>query len=425
MLKLDFYHIDAMEAPNYEPIHRELIKLGVQSRLVAVPGHANTAAGGWFDFERLQTYYEQQGLQYNLNSHHESPAFTTQNHDFLSPYRNLRLRLLYGPILFPDAWGLTERSTQGFDGIFVHGPADLDYFSKWRKREDLINIGYPRYDQYFAGNIDRKKLELSWGIDTSKQTLVYLPTWQQHSSIDLFLDSIVNLQKRFNILIKPHHCTLRREPNRMARIKASGLRVIESSYDLPAIIAIADLIIADSRSCVFCESIMADKPTLGVVININDVDEWIKPSGAFALAPFCMSPELIETSVLLALEQDPHKEIRRRWSEQKVSYRDGSASKHAAQFIAQFLDQRQKKPISATLSNFIPHNRARLTEKILRLPIFPKRWQEYFTEKPDNLVRGILFLLEDSNLFQTHSWMRKLLHPRKILKNIVNKPRAT
>jgi tetratricopeptide (TPR) repeat protein len=336
-MRVEFYHVDSFEAPNYEPIWRALRTLGVDAHLVAVPGPENAGSDGWFDYERLAAYYNRRDVQFNSSADFSSAAVTTQNDAILSSYRRPHFRLMYGPCIYPESWGLSEHAAAPFDFILVHGPAYVEYLSRWKRPDQLLVIGYPRFDDYFSSRIDRTFYEKLWDLRPQCPTAVYLPTWAENSSFDLFFSSIIELSERFNVIIKPHHC-MRMEPHREETIRRSGIKCVDSSYDLTALYAVADLVVADVRSCTLFESVMVDKPTIGLSANSGDLNGWLISRGVSEIAQICSDPRRLGQEVERALEKDESAEARRTWSDNHVAYRDGTAALHAAQAMLEAID---------------------------------------------------------------------------------------
>jgi len=340
-MKIEFYHIDAMEAAHYVPLWRALREAGADARLVAVPGRRNTASRGWFDFSRLQRYYDELGVPYKTTPDYTSHAITTQNAEILRSYRGIHLRLMYGPVIYPEAWGLSERAARPFGGILVHGQAYERLFSRWKSSEDLVIVGYPRFDEFFAGTIDISQFHDIWHLRSDRKTLLYLPTWGENSSLDNYLDTISSLTTRFNILLKPHHCSLRFEPERMARIRRAGVMMPDSAFDLPALFACADLVISDVRSAAFCEAMTLGRPVLGLVTNQLDLEQWLAAENIGELAEICSSPSEVTEMIDSTLSVDRFATSREIWAGQHLEWRNGQSARKAAIRIIEYLEQKE------------------------------------------------------------------------------------
>lgn len=339
-VKIDFYHVDAMEAAHFEPLWRALRKAGAEARLVAVPGRRNAAAPGWFDFSRLKAYYEERGIPFSTKPDHAAHAITTQNCELLLPYRGLHIRLMYGPVVYPDAWGLSERAIRPFDAILVHGPIYGRLFSRWQSCDDLLTIGYPCFDDYFAGRLDLATFRQRQRLEAGRRTLVYLPTWGDHSSLDRYLEAISDMAGRCNLLVKPHHCTVRFEPQRMDRLRQAEVRLVESVYDLPSLYAVADVVLADVRSAAFCEALALGRPAIGLLTEPADRDGWVAAAGISALAEVCTLPAELDRTVEAVLASDPFASARECWAADHLACRDGLAAERAAAELLDYLGRK-------------------------------------------------------------------------------------
>jgi hypothetical protein len=329
-MKIEFYHVDAFEAANYEPIWRALRALGVDARMVAVPGPENTADPGWFDFDRLAAYYRARGVSFETVADYDAVAVTTQNEVIIRPYRPPHIRVMYGPILYPQAWGLQPHATVPFDTLLVHGPAYVERYACWKDPADLPVVGYPRYDDFFAGRIDTARLRREWQLDPTRPTIAYLPTWGDNSTFDAFFPHVAALSAGCNVVIRPHHCTMRFEPARRAAMERSGMRILENAYDLSSVYAVADVVLADTRSGALVEAIAAERRSVGLVLDPAEVDAWIRPTGLDRLAPICAVPAQLDATVDALLAHDRFAGARRAWAERHVAFRDGTAGHQAA-----------------------------------------------------------------------------------------------
>ena len=346
-MKVEFYHIDAFEAANYEPIWHALRALGVDARMVAVPGAANTADANWFDFDRLAAYYQARSVPFNTVADYDAVAVTTQNEAIIHPYRTPRIRLMYGPVLYPEAWGLQPHAVAPFDTVLVHGPGHVERYARWKDRAHLPIVGYPRYDDYFAGRIDRAATARDWQVDPVRPTLAYLPTWGPNSTFDAFFAQVLALRAQWNVVVRPHHCTWRFEPARREVLERSGIRILDNAYDLSAVYAAADVIMADSRSGALVEAVAAECPSVGLVLDAAEIDDWIRPAGLDALVPICAQPETLPRIVEELLSADRYAAGRRAWAERHVSFRDGTAGHQAALAIIDAVERATPRPRGA------------------------------------------------------------------------------
>lgn len=355
-MKIEFYHIDAFEVPIYEPIWRKLKAKGIEAKLVGVPGNENTASAGWFDFERFQSYCKEQAIPFNTTPDPTANlAVTTQNIDILRNYSCPKVRIMYGPILYPKAWGLQSHTAQPFDGVLTHSNLYADYFSTWLPRERLPVVGYPRYDDFFSGKLRRDLIRKRWGVNDSKPVLVFMPTWGDNTGFDIFFPALLQLAHRYQIILRPHHCTLRLEPNRMAMLQASGLLILDKAFDLAELYAGADAVIADVRSGGLFESVVCEVPTVGMVIDANEICGWLAQSRVGEIVSLCDRPQQLAAAIDLALTSKTQAECRRTWAESHVAHRDGTAADHAADALIKLamLKAHATKPIPETKSSYL------------------------------------------------------------------------
>jgi len=349
-MKIDFYHVDAFEVANYAPIWTELTKMGVDAKLVAVSGPQNTASKNWFDFDKFLSYCLELKIPFFESVTKDADlGITTQNSYILNEYSK-KLRLMYGPTPFPHSWTMQEKSTIGFDSILVHGPFHSEYYSRWISKDKIKIIGYPRYDDYFLGKLNKKEIQTKWEVDLVKPVLMFLPTWGDNTAFDQFFPKLLRLKSNFNVIIRPHHCTLRMEPNRMKLIHESGFKIMEDAFDLPEAIAGADIVLADVRSGSFYESIMCGLPTLGMLVNQKEDLDFLYTLGIDKVANFISNPNDLLEKLEITYSSGNLKKHLNNWSDQYVSFRDGTASKKAADAIINLLDR--KKQFVKTLKKY-------------------------------------------------------------------------
>lgn len=409
-MRVEFYHVDAFEAANYEPIWHALRALGVDAQMVAVPGRGNTADADWFDFDRLTAYYRARGVPWVTEPDHDAVAITTQNESIIHPYRSPRIRLAYGPVMYPDAWGLQPHSIAPFDAVLVHGPAYVDIYSQWKDRAYLPIVGYPRYDDFFAGRIDRAAIARAWNLDPSRPTVAYLPTWGENSTFDAFFAAVQALSLHCNVIVRPHHCTLRFEPARWETMRRSGLLILDNAYDLSAVYAVADVVLADTRSGGLFEAIMAERPSVGLVLDPAEVDRWIAPARVHEIAPICTAPGTLGQVVAELLQHDDYVARRRTWAEQRVSFRDGTAARHAAEAIVRLAEPTRGKLVTRRA----PRNGAAPRVSAI-LPALGDRagvQQSIASVLQQTYSDYELIVADDGSAPATTTWLDGIRHPR-------------
>lgn len=343
VLKIEFYHIDAFEVPNYEPIWRNLKAMGVDARMVGVPDPNNTAAKGWFDFDKFKAYCEERSILFTTEADPSADvAVTTQNIDILRNYNCPKVRIMYGPIVYPAAWGLQAHATKPFDAVLTHSQFYTDLYSSLLRPEQLPVVGYPRYDDFFAGKLQRQMIHQRWGVKNNKPVLVFLPTWGDNTAFEVFFPALLRLSDQYQIIIRPHHCTLRFEPLRMAQLKASGLLILDNAFDLAEVYAGADVILSDVRGGGLYEALLCGVPSVGMVIQAQEVTGWIAQNGVDKMMSVCSDANQLIFAIDDAMTSQTQALHRKSWINKRVEFRDGTAGKQAANALIKLANAHSK-----------------------------------------------------------------------------------
>ncbi len=347
-LKIEFHVIDAFEIANYEPIWRSLRQMEVDARIVVVPNEkSHLRDKKWFDFDRAVKYIKERNIPLITKADFSAIGITTQNGEVVEPYKQPHIRLMYGPSVFPTAWGTSEKAARPFDAILVHGPYYQKLISEWKKVDQLPIIGYPRYDDLFSGKLKNVEIRKSWKLDNNKPLILYLPTWAHNSTFEKFFETISKLQSEYQVVVKPHHCTVRFEPERMQALKNSGVLIATDPFDLPKWLAVADVILADTRSSAMTESLIAGKRTIGLVQDEKEFAEWIYSSDLPKSIPLISHPQEIPKEIQNIIKKDILDAERINWVNHHVSYRDGSSSYRTALAILQIIAEEKNHPYRA------------------------------------------------------------------------------
>lgn len=114
-------------------------------------------------------------------------------------------------------------------------------------------------------------------INTDKKILVYLPIWDQDSSVEAYYDEIMKLKKQYFIVTKPHHCTFRLESKaeRLKKIYELSDVVLDGNYDFEKAVGIADVLLCGATSDASTESRLLNPEAKLVLLSTrNDVKEY-------------------------------------------------------------------------------------------------------------------------------------------------------
>lgn len=157
-----------------------------------------------------------------------------------------------------------------YDLILCFGPFQEQQLKKCCSAT-IFQMGYPRYDRYFSGNIDKLEVAIDLGIDTNKQTLVWVPTWKELSTIDHYADVMSSLSSKYNVIVKTHPLSVIEEIPRLRRLKKHNFtKIITDVYDNLDLYAIADWVVSDYGGTAF-GAIYLDKPLL--LLNISNAED--------------------------------------------------------------------------------------------------------------------------------------------------------
>lgn len=135
-----------------------------------------------------------------------------------------------------------------------------------------ISVGNPRYDSWIVPEkILACKRKYSGKLYPKLKTILYVPTWGDLSSIDRFLDSILNLSENYNVILKLHHNTDLLENTRKNKIN-ERVNCYGANDDLIELINIADVVISDYSGAIF-DAVYFNKPIilLGNKCDIRDM----------------------------------------------------------------------------------------------------------------------------------------------------------
>ena len=220
-----------------DPASFDIVLAGPPSERDATRRHAESAGHGWVDIDELF----RGGGRY---------AYVVANHYIgfgpggfiVEQVGDVRIRMMYA--LGKSKWNFAPWNAM-FDAILVHGPRqarELDQFEDVLK----IQVGYPRFDDFYNGAIDRDVVRARLGLDGSRPVVVWLPTWKELSSIDLWADAVAELMTTYDVVVKPHPLAWNGEPHSIERLRVAGLEhIVEGMFDSTELLSIADFALCD------------------------------------------------------------------------------------------------------------------------------------------------------------------------------------
>jgi hypothetical protein len=164
-----------------------------------------------------------------------------------------QVRFMYGADI-SDAWSL-DAWNEIYDVFLCHGPNDEMHLKKRFKGKTII-MGYPRYDGYFSTALDLDEVIAEFGIDRSKKTVLWMPTWDILGdgvcSIVPFASAISGLMDEFNVIVRPHPISIRKDPGAIKLLVSLKYKIdTESARDMNKLFKVADFVLCDHGGSAF------------------------------------------------------------------------------------------------------------------------------------------------------------------------------
>jgi len=257
--------------PQFIPIAKELIKRK-KSILFLLLGldapEQNEIAGN---------YLEKNGFPYRFYSKTEPSTSCIFMINSANSFPEINIDYKYSALVLHGIGTKAGHFTEDknvYDIRFVEGQFRVDKIKELYPdvKSKLYNVGFAKLDEAFAVNeMDKKDLMNMMGVDLSKRTILYAPTFYP-SSIDMMPDNFPEYFKEYNIILKPHFFSFTKKQYRKHVKKFNiwsnynnfYLAGIEE-FNLVPFMSVADIIISDESSAIF-EFAALNKP---VVVNRN------------------------------------------------------------------------------------------------------------------------------------------------------------
>ena len=185
----------------------------------------------------------------------------------------LVIMIYHGIGVKPSYW---RDNNKRLDVRFVEGQYRIDQLRKHGVDTDLVLTGYIKLDSLFNENSNYfKEKEELLGLDESKKTILYAPTFYPSSLEKLGL-SLGDITSGYNLIIKPHMWTyyldsfggisLKGQRNLIFKLidQFDHIRLLApAEYNVTPYYKISDLLLTDASSTIY-EMIALSKP---VVVN--------------------------------------------------------------------------------------------------------------------------------------------------------------
>ena len=192
-------------------------------------------------------------------------------------------------------------------------------------------VGNPRYDVWhkdsFHKSAEKKYIDI---LDKNKSTILYMPTWGELSSVDIYFDAILELSSKYNVLIKLHHNTDILEKTRVDKGNES-VHYFGATDDALDLLSISDIVITDYSGAIF-DAIYCDKPVVLLDLTsekLNEIDKIdnysLEVSERDTLGYRVNTPHDI-SDVLIKIEDNPKDMLEKQSIIKKRLFKPGSHS---------------------------------------------------------------------------------------------------
>lgn len=161
-----------------------------------------------------------------------------------------QIRYMYGADI-SDGWSL-QGWNEIYDIFLCHGVNDERELNRRFKGTTFV-MGYPRYDRFFAEDIDLSPIKAEFAIDDTKKTVLWMPTLAgDYSSIPIFAESLSKLINKYNIVVRPHPFSFVQEKDLIILLEKFNFNIDRTAQrDMNELFGMADIILADNGGTPF------------------------------------------------------------------------------------------------------------------------------------------------------------------------------
>jgi hypothetical protein len=236
-----------------------------------------------------------------------------------------------------------------------------------RDGPEAVLAGYPKVDCLVDGSLDRSAIQESLGLDATRPTVLYAPTWSPYSSLNAVGVDVIRALGRLdvNVVVKIHDRSYDRTERgsggvdwraRLEPVCRSVGAHLARNADASPYLFVADAIVTDHSSVGF-EFMLLDRPI--VTIDCPQLVEKarINPDKVSLLrsaARVAATAEEVVRAVEEELGAPARLSDRRRAIASELFYRAGSATGRAVQSIYDVLSLPAMTPVAVTRSSHHP-----------------------------------------------------------------------
>jgi hypothetical protein len=212
-------------------------------------------------------------------------------------------------------------------------------------------IGMPKVDCLVDGSLRRERILHELGLDASRPTVLYAPTWSPASSLNLLGVPLIEglVDRPINVVVKLHDRS-RDVRNRYsggidweARLRPALNRDharLAPSANIAPLLAAADLLITDHSSAGF-EYLLLDRPVVRIEIPALIREADVHPDYVALLAEASYHAGTVDQALRMvdqALAEPGARSATRRRVASQLFYRPGTATVRAARELCDLLE---------------------------------------------------------------------------------------
>jgi hypothetical protein len=217
--------------------------------------------------------------------------------------------------------------------------------------EAAVLVGFPKADPLVNGEYDGIRIRRALGLDASRRTAIYAPTWSPASSLHTAGERIIaNLAASgWNVIVKPHARSFDPDPqysggidwqSRLRSAERPGRVVLSTDADASPLLAASDLMVTDHSTIgfEFClldrPLIVFDAPGLAGLARINPERIALLRSAAHVVV---RAPADIAAAATEAIRRPGARSAERRAVAASLFHRPGTATERALALVYEML----------------------------------------------------------------------------------------
>jgi hypothetical protein len=229
---------------------------------------------------------------------------------------------VFDVIVCQTMFGQIEHFERSKIAMLQYGQAKEPHnFGAWRSLADLclaygpyaeqrlsyfcptISVGNPRFDKWGTEAFTASaRARYGSGLDPTRKTILYVPTWGDLSTQEQFFDAVIDLGREHNVLVKLHHNTDLLEHHRTGDLVNRRVHHFGANDDLIELLAVSDVVLSDYSGAVF-DALYCTKPV--ILLQQHSTERFGKKLDAHSLeyaqperiGPVCTSPAQVAETV--------------------------------------------------------------------------------------------------------------------------------